>query len=662
MRSCASNDDCSDGQVCVDRTCRAADERTDGGRDVTFDAAGRTIMGIRIEPPATTIIAIDGAMPTVDLEVLAVFSDGSTAPLPGGFWESSAPVLGAVDRDTGVYTASGVIAGTTTVSVDAQSMTTTATVTVEIERNVIVGDAPADAPARFAAAPVVDPSRAPSVLYPLDATVFPGNVYPADVQWEGGAENDLYRVHLDMPGVRVRAFVRHSGAGFGYDWLVSREAWRALAETAPETPVTIGVDRWESATAAVIASTTRTVRFAAATIRGAIYYWDLGGGRILRIAGDGTGLESFMPSPPRRPSDGAQCVACHAISRDGRRMAAALWEAGDVGAIFDLTADTTADPPAMIVPPAAGMRFLSASFSPDSARLVANFGNALYLIDGSTGAYVTPSGAGLPVAGAAQPSWSPDGARIAYVSEHDGPWGVDFVQGNLSIIDVPSPDVLSAPRVILGGAPLAIARPSWSPDSQWIAFQHGQHSRAYQDLGGGAHALTSATIRMVSADGATVFELAQLNGGDPHTFYPTFSPFSEGGYFWLAFFSTRDYGNAQVGTRGAARRQLWVAAIDATPAAGTDPSASAYWLPQQDVHQENMAAFWAEEACRADGRGCTISGECCSGFCRDVGAGPVCVPPDIVECSHVGEACRTDADCCPGDGVTCVANRCSTLG
>jgi hypothetical protein len=80
------------------------------------------------------------------------------------------------------------------------------------------------------------------------------------------------------------------------------------------------------------------------------------------------------------------------------------------------------------------------------------------------------------------------------------------------------------------------------------------------------------------------------------------------------------------------------------------------------VHQENMAAFWAEEACRADGRGCTISGECCSGFCRDVGAGPVCVPPDIVECSHVGEACRTDADCCPGDGVTCVANRCSTLG
>ena len=75
-----------------------------------------------------------------------------------------------------------------------------------------------------------------------------------------------------------------------------------------------------------------------------------------------------------------------------------------------------------------------------------------------------------------------------------------------------------------------------------------------------------------------------------------------------------------------------------------------------------MAAFWAPEACRADGRTCATSGECCSGFCRDTGSGPVCVPPDIVECSHEGEACRTDADCCAGEGATCVANVCSTIG
>ena len=167
---------------------------------------------------------------------------------------------------------------------------------------------------------------------------------------------------------------------------------------------------------------------------------------------------------------------------------------------------------------------------------------------------------------------------------------------------------------------------------------------------------------MVTRDGATQWPLAALNDGAArNSYYPTFSPFDEGGYFWLAFVTTRDYGNAQAGTRGTGRRQLWVAAVRNAPMSGVDPSFAPYWLPQQDVAQENMAAFWAEEACRADARGCATSGECCSGFCRDSGAGPVCVPPDIVECSETGEACRTSADCCEGAG-DCISNVCSTLG
>ena len=290
------------------------------------DARTATLTGIRIEPAAAMLVAADGAMPTVDLEIVAVYDDGSTAPIATGFWDADVPVLGAVDRDTGVYTASGAIAGTATVTVEALSQTATATVTVRVEHTVIATGAPADAADRFAGAPVVDPARAATLLYPLEGTVFPGNVYPADVQWEGGAAGDLYRVRLDASGVAVRAYVAHSGGAFAYDWPVTREAWRALAESAPGTDVTVAVDRWDSAGSAVIEGAPRTVRFADATIRGAIYYWDLGAGRILRIRGDGTGRETFMPSPPRRPGDGRQCVACHAISRDGRRMAAELWD------------------------------------------------------------------------------------------------------------------------------------------------------------------------------------------------------------------------------------------------------------------------------------------------------------------------------------------------
>jgi hypothetical protein len=166
---------------------------------------------------------------------------------------------------------------------------------------------------------------------------------------------------------------------------------------------------------------------------------------------------------------------------------------------------------------------------------------------------------------------------------------------------------------------------------------------------------------MTSRDGVTVFDLEALNGGARNSYYPTFSPFDEGGYFWLAFLSTRDYGNAQAGTRGTGRRQLWVAAISSSPSGGVDPSHAPYWLPQQEVTHENMAAFWAQEPCRADGRTCAASGECCSGFCRDTGAGPVCVPPDDVPCSMEGEACGSDGDCCDGAG-SCIANLCTHLG
>ncbi len=659
--ACTSQSDCEPGETCVDGRCRAradAGPQPDGGRVDGMDGGRRTAVALEIEPAAPVVTARNGEPASIDLELFARFDDGSRSPLSVGFWSVASTLLGNVDGASGLYTADGALAGTVEVRAEALGLETSTTLTVRVEHELFGEGVPTDARDRFAAAAVSDPAREASLLYPLSGTVFPANVFPADVQWERGAEGDLYRIHLELAGVRVDAYERHSGAAYRYDWNVGRAPWRALAESAPETDVTLRVDRWEAASGQVVSGTPRTFRFANANILGAIYYWDLSGGRIVRIRGDGSGLEAFMPNPPARPTDGRRCVACHSISPDGRRMVAGLWDGGDFGAVFDLTVDLSGDPAPTLVPPDR-QRMLTATFSPDSSRIVGSAGNELFLMDGNTGARLSAT---LPTAGAAHPAWSPDGSLLAFITNTNGGWAVDFTSGDLAVIDVTGLDTFGSPRTILPGAPLVAARPTWSPNSQWIAIQYGEHSRAFQDLGPSTPSvLRPGVVRMVSRDGSSAYELEALNGAERNSYYPTFSPFEEGGYFWLAFFSTRDYGNAPAGTRGTGRRQLWVSAVSSRPTPGVDPSHPPYWLPQQDVRSENMAAQWAPEPCAADGRSCSTSGECCSGFCRDRGAGPICVPPDEVPCSEVGEACREDGDCCEGAG-TCNGNRCGTLG
>ncbi len=144
-------------------------------------------------------------------------------------------------------------------------------------------------------------------------------------------------------------------------------------------------------------------------------------------------------------------------------------------------------------------------------------------------------------------------------------------------------------------------------------------------------------------------------GSGTDNFQPNFSPFDEGGYFWVVFLSRRDYGNATAGTRGTQRQQLWVAAINKDGTA--DPSQVPYWLPGQDSQHKNIAAFYAPRACREDGDSCTVNSECCGGDCRpDMSGNLVCAPPPPEKCRKLNETCSTSADCC--DERECVNNVC----
>ncbi len=501
-------------------------------------------------------------------------------------WSLSNRGVGRIDTVSGRFTANAVFSGLTTVTATVDGASTTTTLTIRIENTRLADGVPTDAPDRFSDDPLSGDPESPALLYPLDEAVIPSSIKPPMVQWEGGAEDDLYRVEVSAGLAKVTAYFEHTGSGYDYAWPVDDASWAALVQAGLDNPLSVVVDRWVSATSETFRSETRVLTVAPANLDGAIYYWDLSDGRILRITKEGR--EDFMPSPPPRPSDGRRCVACHTVSRDGRFMATELWGGNQFGAVFDLSEDLSVDPAPTAVPPDT-YKALFSTFNPDASRLLTNIATKLELRDATTGALLPTFGTALPITGAAQPTWSPDGTLIAYIANHDGRWAVDFTLGDVAVIPVTALDTFDPTIVLRAADGKANSWPSFSPDSEWIAYARGEHSRGRRDDLEEAY---PGSLRMMHREGGEEFELAKANGAGENSHLPNFSPFDDGGYFWLAFYSTRDYGNAHVGTKGQARRQIWVTAISNEPQTGTDPSHVPYWLPDQDPSTHNMSAYW----------------------------------------------------------------------
>jgi hypothetical protein len=513
---------------------------------------------------------------------------------------------------------------------------------------------PPDAPDRFRRAGVTDPARAAVIHYPLDHVVFPRNVNAPDIQWEPvGAEGDLFRVRVAGASPLLTAYVAHRGAAFRHDYGFDPEAWTAMADRAGTRELTLTVDRWDAARGDVVAGAPVRIRFARGSIAGAVYYWTLGDfggtqGRVLRVF-QGTGgaprPENFLPNPPAR-ANGERCAGCHGLSRDGNRLALSLGD-GEFGGVYDVTTDLTGPDPAPVFRFDAGWFF--ATFNPEGSRIfMTDPQQRAFLLDGRTGERV-PTPDALPAA--THPAWAPDGRTVAYVSSADDAWNPS--RGDLSSIAVTAADRFAAPRVLhrgsdSSGAPeggALDAYPSFSPDSRFLAYQHG--TRVLLSAPGA----TGAIYLTTPEPGATPVRLANLSVGND-AWYPSFTPFvtpgaDPGDVYWLLFYSRRDYGNALAGTRGARRRQIWVAAVSTQPGGG-DPSSVPYWLPGQDVAQENASAFWAPRPCRPNSATCSADAQCCSGNCSDelVEGQRVCRPPPPKGCRRRGQSCGATSDCC----------------
>lgn len=651
----------------------------DGG--LNLDGSQGNVVSLAVEPASATIDVTNGTSSPVAFQAIATYDNGTKGPV-SATWSFDRLDLALIDPN-GTLSAHGKKGGTGTVTATAgtQSATAQATINLHFEEN----------PANLSQAqkdqfntPDTNPSG--TLLYPYDQTVFARGILPPEMMWNGGNAGDFYKISIVGQNVDLTSF---ASADPPSRWLMTQAWWDALAESSDGSPVQVAVQRLDASGAH--AAMTQSWKIAPGSLRGTIYYWAVNTGQSMKI-GPGqsspsvvfdSGMADQLGTPAPAGYDGTtppwtsgvggkRCVACHTVSKNGERLAGIFENKGDPQSPWGTVDIASATPSILQVSPYSSTALFIA-LTPDGAHAVHNDMNfTLHLADAATGAAIPSALDGYTQV--ADPAFSASGTKLAFSSNCVGGYPVEFSHADLDVVDFdPVSKVFSNRKTILDAGPDAVAFPSFSPDSKWVFYQRGNYSRAKY----GTASIGNNDLFMIDVDGAGgQIALDRANGAgvlpasNLHLNYqPNANPIAVGGYFWVVFFSPRDYGNRMVSTGGNPtyenRKQLWVAAIDANPQPGADPSHPAFYLRGQDLDTINMKGYWALEPCKQDGNSCNEGYECCTGFCLAQGDGTfACAPPPTNQCVTIGNKCTTAADCCqpPGSAVDCIGGFCALPG
>lgn len=623
----------------------------DGGSlDLPDDA---TFVELKIDPPNAVIEVVNGQIPPeFDFAAIAVNSEGvETAVDASGVWTFDRLDIAALDPSIGGLTATGLLGGIGTLKFSYDGLEAEAEVTVKLRYTVEPEGFDPFTKGLLDTANQADPGLA--LLYPYNSTVFPRGLLGPTVQWNGGNDTDSY-------------LVRVASQTFELDWYgtvanpsrwdfptLPADLWLKLTDST-EGNVTLEIKRYDGVTA--YTTPTQVWTIAPANLAGQIYYWAVNQGDVLRIQPGASAPEQFLQKP-----EGTTCLACHSVSRDGSTIVASQNGGDSQWATFNPDGSAIFATP--IIPEfASGFQ----AVSPNGQWILWGQSNGSFLGQPS---YMVLSqnntaaasaqlfqASGYPV----HPAWSNDGTKIAYGVRSDGNW-LDFNNSTLWVVDVdlnnPS---FGNPVEIVGNDPgrPTVSYPTWSPDDEWIAFGRATQARTRGAAG---------EMWMVRKDGSEPVRIDKANGfghipadQTGQNYEPTFIPVASGGFFWVVFVSERQYGNTltnqDVNTR---TKQLWVTAIDPHPAPGADPSHPGFWLPGQELDNNNMRGYAALNECKEIGEGCEAGYDCCSGFCIEGQGGFIC-DDTVPMCSPNGSACETSSDCCDGS-AECIAGFCSKL-
>lgn len=479
-----------------------------------------------------------------------------------------------------------------------------------------------------------NPAQEPAIVYPSHETMFPINVSHIHHEWIAGGTSNLFRLQFAGPKTTITIYTTKTS------WEPTDEQWDWIAESNRGSSVTLTISglnqaapqqSWESKPI--------TLAFSAAEVEGAIYYWSTGSAGIMRALVSDRLPEKFYTDP--QAADSKTCVACHTLSRDGKRLA--------VNYGGEKLKEVSVPARSAIVP-ATGSPTRDggwSTFSPDGKQLLVASKGVLTLIDSDTGLPVGPNNGIVPLDGklATHPDWSALGDKVV-VSLATKADNKDMQGGSIAILSYTA-GTWGAPQVIIPSTGAADNNffPVFSPDSKWIAYVNAKGSSKDE---------VTSILRLVPSAGGTPIELTRLNhrvnNGDGVSSVgdsmPTWAPSTKPGVFWLAFSSVRAYATLRAANKTS--DQIWIAALDPNQA---DPGYSAFWAPFQSMPEGNHRAFWThvegEMQCRCD----EICGDGIDNNCNGVA--------DEADC----QTCQAEEICGNGkdDNCDCVVDNCGSV-
>ncbi len=651
---------------------------------VNEGGAGEASVGAFEIAPANPVLTASGAPVTQQFHA---YLKGTQQEVPVS-WSLDVGTLGTIGTGTGLFTANGVVGGVATVIATAGSSQATTSVTVNVSLVDANGLSPADQALLVAGGPLAgDPAL--KWLYPYDATVFPRGLRSPLIQFAGATPTQTL-VRFKSLHFQYDAFFGASNPG---QVQLAEARWKTITDSAAGTD-TVKVSLTKKTGSVVVGPIVETWTIAPASLQGTVYYNTYNTPQ----AGNSGALLKVRPGSTvdAQVIEGG-CTVCHSVSANGTVIASGVsWGGGDPlnSGVFNVDATGAATPGFSQAKGA----FSFAALTPDAKYMMTHSnqhggirglttasGAYSALLDPKTGAAVPGVTGWSAVAEAQMPSFSPDGKFIVFNDRVADPNGktlgaMAFDQSTLKFTTLGS---------IWTGSSL-VAWPAFLPDSKSVVFHAGDDF--------GTQKAHHADIELVDVAGKQRFYVPALNGyagtdtaygatylpygesAEAHfNFEPTVLPVASGGYFWVIFTSRRCYGNqipdtqdpwgkdASNTTELSPRKKLWVAAIDINATPGKDRSHPAFYLPGQELGTGNMRAFWALDACHANGQSCETGDQCCGGYCRQVseadGATSFQCSDKPVGCAQELEKCSIAADCCgAAAGVDCINGHCASPG